>query len=394
MRWSSAVSESPSLDMAIAECATLIREEMGHLTVDLVVAFVSPHHASGYDQVPELIHKEFPEGELIGCSGGGVIGAGREVEDRPGFAMTVAHLPDVNVVPFHLETADLPDADAPPDRWEDLAHVAGAEEPHFILLVDPFAFDAEQLVMGLDYAFYSGAKIGGMTSGGQRRGENALFLTSNVYRSGAVSVALSGNVAVDTIVAQGCRPIGGLMQVTSANRNVLLALDDEKPTDVLQRIYGRLTEHDQRLAQQALFLGVAMDPLNDTPQLGDFLVRNIVGGNQDTGTLSVAELLKEGQTVQFHIRDAETSAQDLDHMLTQYSARKPIYEETGALLFSCLGRGEHLYGRPDHDTEMFRSKISSMPMIGFFCNGEIGPIGGSTFLHSYTSAFGVFRPKN
>jgi len=137
-----------------------------------------------------------------------------------------------------------------------------------------------------------------------------------------------------------------------------------------------------------------MDPLNDAPQLGDFLVRNIVGGNQDTGTLSVGELLNEGQTVQFHGRDAETSAQDLDHMLTQYSARKPIYEETGALLFSCLGRGEHLYGRPDHDSEMFCSKISSMLMIGFFCNGEIGPIGGSTFLHSYTSAFGVFRPKN
>jgi small ligand-binding sensory domain FIST len=367
---------------------------MGHLTADLLVVFVSPHHATEYDRVPELVRNEFPEGALIGCSGGGVIGGGREVENRPGLAMTVAHLPDVEVVPFHVETADLPDADAAPNRWEDLVHVAGDEDPQFILLLDPFTFDAEQFAMGLDFAYYPGAKIGGMASGGQRRGENALFLTYNAYRSGAVGVALSGNVTVDTIVAQGCRPIGVPLQVTSANRNVLLGLDHEKPTDVLQRIYSGLNEHEQTLAQQALFLGVAMDPLNDTPQLGDFLVRNIIGGNQNTGALSVAEVLKEGQTVQFHIRDAKTSEEDLDNLLTQYSARKPIYEETGALLFSCLGRGEHLYGRPDHDSEMFRSKISSMPMTGFFCNGEIGPIGGSTFIHSYTSAFGVFRPKN
>ena len=140
---------------------------MGHLTSDLLVAFVSPHHAMGYDRLPELICKEFPAGAFIGCSGGGVIGAGREVEDRPGFAMTVAHLPDVEVAPLHVETADLPDADAAPDRWEDLTNV-GTEDPHFILLVDPFSFDAEQLVMGLDYAYYSGAKIGGMTSSAAR----------------------------------------------------------------------------------------------------------------------------------------------------------------------------------------------------------------------------------
>jgi len=394
VRWSSAVSENASLDLAIAECATLIREDTGHLAADLVVVFVSQHHAAGYDRVPELIRREFAESVLIGCSAGGVIGGGRGVEHRPGFSMTVAHLPSVDIVPFHIETKDLPDADAAPNRWEDLVHVAGDEDPHFILLVDPFSFDAEQLVMGLDYAYYPGAKIGGMSSGGQRRGENALFLTYDAYRSGAVGVALSGNVTVDTIVAQGCRPIGQPTQVTSANRNMLLSLGGEKPMEVLQRIYDGLPEHDKKLAQQALFLGLAMDPMNDAPKLGDFLIRNIVGGNSDTGALSVAEVLKEGQTVQFHIRDAETSAQDLDDMLTQYSSRKPIYDETGALLFSCLGRGERLYGLPDHDSEMFRSKVGSMPLTGFFGNGEIGPVDGSTFLHTYTSSFGIFRPKH
>ena len=378
----------------MAECGGAIRAEMGQADTDLVVVFVSQHHASGFEQVCELVRREFPKGAIAGCSAGGVIGAGREVEHRPGLSIAVAQLPDVDVSPFRVETSDMPDADAAPDRWEELVGASGHEETHFVLLVDPFSFDAEQFVMGLDFAFPSSSKIGGMASGGQRPGGNALFLDDEVYRSGAVGVALSGNVTVDTIVAQGCRPIGRPMQVTSVNRNILTGLDDEKPIEVLQRTYSGLSTSDQRLAQQAVFLGIAMDPMNDTPQLGDFLVRNIVGGDHATGALSVAEVLREGQTVQFHVRDAATSAHDLDHMLTSYSARGPIYEETGALLFSCLGRGEYLYGQPDHDTQMFRDKVSPMPLTGFFCNGEIGPVGGSTFLHSYTSSFGIFRPKH
>lgn len=393
MRWSSAVSEHSSLDSAFAECAKEIRADMGALAADLVVAFISQHHATEFSRVPELASKALAPDQFLGCSGGGVIGAGREVEHRPGVAIAAAHLPGVNVSPFRVETSDMPDADAPPEGWRDLVGVSEHDEAQFVLLIDPFSFDAEQFVMGLDFAFPGSSKIGGMASGGQRPGGNALFMSSEVFSSGAVGVALSGNVTVDTIVAQGCRPIGNPMQVTAASRNVLKGLDDEKPIAALQRIFRGLPAGDQRLAQQAVFLGIAMDPLNDSPQLGDFLVRNIMGGNHETGEISVGELLREGQTVQFHVRDADTSAQDLNHMLTSYSARSPIYEETGALIFSCLGRGEYLYGQPYHDTQMFRDTVSPMPLTGFFCNGEIGPVGGSTFLHSYTSSFGIFRPK-
>lgn len=394
MRWSSAVSEGASLDSAISECAAEIRADMGKLNADLAVAFVSQHHADELGSLPALVQEALPTGQFVGCSGGGVIGAGREVEHRPGVAVAAAHLPDVEVVPFRVETSDMPDADAPPEGWRDLVGASEHDEAQFILLIDPFSFDAEQFVMGLDFAFPGSSKIGGMASGGQRPGGNTLFLSDEVYHSGAVGVALSGNLTVDTIVAQGCRPIGRPMQVTSASRNVLKGLDDDKPIEALQRIYRDLSSSDQRLAQQAVFLGIAMDPMNESPQLGDFLVRNIMGGNHETGEISVGELLREGQTVQFHVRDAETSAQDLNHMLTSYSARGPIYEETGALIFSCLGRGEYLYGQPDHDTQMFRDTVSPMPLTGFFCNGEIGPVGGSTFLHSYTSSFGIFRPKH
>ncbi len=136
-----------------------------------------------------------------------------------------------------------------------------------------------------------------------------------------------------------------------------------------------------------------MDELKEDPQLGDYLIRNIVGVDAQRGVFAIGEMLKEGQTVQFHLRDADTSAQDLESMLSRYAGESAGHQKSGALLFSCLGRGSYLYGRPDHDTDMFREKLGDMPLTGFFCNGEIGQVGGSTYLHGYTSSFGIFRPK-
>jgi small ligand-binding sensory domain FIST len=161
----------------------------------------------------------------------------------------------------------------------------------------------------------------------------------------------------------------------------------------LAGVVGGLGEHDQKLARHSLSLGIAMDRLNESPRMGDFLIRNIVGVDQSRGYLAIGETPSEGQIVQFHLRDAQTSTEDLDALLSRYAIEHPIYEETGALLFSCLGRGQHLFGRADHDTDMFREKVNAMPLAGFFCNGEIGPVGGTTFLHGYTSSFGIFRTR-
>ena len=136
-----------------------------------------------------------------------------------------------------------------------------------------------------------------------------------------------------------------------------------------------------------------MDELIDDPVQGDFLIRNVVGMDQSTGALAIGEMLKEGQLVQFHLRDAETSADDLTAVLSRYADEHRENEIPGALLFSCLGRGEHLYGKPNHDTDLFRDKLGDVPLGGFFCNGEIGQVSGTTFLHGYTSSFGLFRPK-
>ena len=393
MKWSSAVSENPSLGEAVAECVSKILEELGDQAPDLAVVFPSAHHAAEYENVPRLIREHLGDCMLVGCSAGGVIGAGREVEHRPGFAMTAVRLPDVELSPFHLEDDALPDGDASPDAWEALVNTTAANEPHFLLLADPFSTRGEHLLMGLDYAFPKSVKIGGLASGAQQPGGNALYLSDQVYGSGVVGVAMHGDLVIDSVVAQGCRPIGEPMHVTGCHNNLLLELNGQTSIEVLKEIFEGLSERDRGLAQHSLFLGVVMDELNESPQLGDFLIRNIMGMDPQRGALAIGEMLKEGQTVQFHLRDAETSSQDLDAMLEQYISRHPLYEEAGALLFSCLGRGSNLYGRADHDTELFREKVGHLPLTGFFCNGEIGPVGQATFVHGYTSSFGIFRPK-
>ncbi len=393
MKWSSAVSEKFSLAEAVEECGRQLHDGLDGMEPDLIIASVSSHHAVEYESLPGLVRENLADSLLIGCSGGGIIGAGREVEQRPGFALTAAVLPGVQLKPFHIGEDALPDGDAPPGQWEALVGVKSEAEPQFVILADPFSTRGEQLLMGLDYAFPDAVKIGGLASGANQPGGNSLYLGEKTYNSGAVGLALTGNVTVDSVVAQGCRPIGDLMQVTSCSRNYLLELDGRTPFEVLKEVFQGLDERDRELAQHSLFLGVVMDPFNDSPQLGDFLIRNIVGIDAQKGEIAVGEMLKEGQTVQFHLRDSQTSSQDLDAMLEKYvSGHKPV-ADSGALLFQCLGRGAYLYGRADHDTDMFREKVGVIPLTGFFCNGEIGPVGGSTYLHGYTSSFGIFRPK-
>ena len=256
----------------------------------------------------------------------------------------------------------------------------------------PFTIRADNLLLGLDYAFKDSTKIGGLASGAQSAGGNALFMGHDSYRSGAVGVAMHGNLRVETVVAQGCRPIGQPMVITKCNQKVLLEMDDRAPLEVLQEVYEQSTEGDQILINSALHVGVVMDPLKEEFQPGDFLIRNVMGLHRETGALIVGELLREGQVVQFHVRDAMTAEEDLETLLDRYVTENSSGDVSGAMLFSCLGRGQHLFGQPNHDSDVFFKRIPEVPLTGFFCNGEIGPVGGTTFLHGFTSSFAVFKP--
>ena len=393
MQWASSVASGAILGDNLARAAEDVQQQLGGARPNLLMAFVSAHFMDAYPYLPDLLRHHLPHDVLAGCSASGVIGGGREIENQPAVSLTAAVLPDVRLQTRHTETDALPDADAAPGVWQAWLGLADPATAHVVVLSDPFSTNLEPLLTGLDYALPAGAKIGGLASAGRAPGQNALFRSAGTERSGALLLTLEGALAVDTVVAQGCRPIGEPLTVTQCERNLLLEVNHQSPLKYLGGLIERMPEGDRELMRTALFLGLQMDPLQVDPRPGDFLIRNLVGIDYQRGVLAVGGLLQQGQMVQFHLRDRATSAEDLDRLLTRHGATRPAVAPAGALLFSCVGRGAHLYGEPNHDSELFHRRVGEVPLGGFFCNGEIGPVSGATYAHGYTSAFALIRPR-
>ena len=394
MQWGSGLSRHADLDVALEECIASISAQVDDTTaVDFVAVFTSHHYGSDTDPLPAAVSERFPNAIVIGCSGSGVIGSGREEEEAPALSVTAGVMPGVSLSAFHVTRDQMPSPDAPPDAWHALLGVPPGVRPDFIVLAEPYTTDGDALLAGLDYAYPGAVKVGGLASGGGRFSPHTLVLNGAMLREGAIGVALSGNVVIDSVVAQGCRPIGDPMHVTDAEANMIEALDGMPPMECLQNIYAAASARDQDLMRHNLFMGIAMDPLELTDAAGGYLIRNLLGVNQDTGALAVGALIREGQLVQFHVRDAQTSGEDLQQSLSTYLDAAGERTAVGALMFCCTGRGRYLYGRPDYDTDIFRDVVGGLPLGGFFCNGEIGPVAGTTYLHGYTSSFALFRPR-
>jgi small ligand-binding sensory domain FIST len=397
MKWVSSLSTKVSLEAAVNEVTQHILSHLEGRSPDLGILFVSNTFASEYPRLMPLIAEKINIKHLIGCSGGGIVGDGRELEQLPALSLLVAHLPDVQMRTFHILEEELPDLDSPPDLWQMLMSVDPKEQPSFVILGDPFSFPITDFLRGLDFAYPSTVKVGGLASSGGL-GANALFCDRGddgykLQRQGLVGVALWGSITIDAVVAQGCRPIGKPLQVSECDRNIILSLDDKSPLEVLQDVVSELEPDDRDLAQHSLFIGVVMNEFKLMPEQGDFLIRNIIGVDPKTGAIAVGDRMRPGQRIQLHLRDAKASEEDLEEALIRYHGQIDPSLPSAAVMFSCLGRGERLYGKPDFDSAIFSKHMGNIPLGGFFCSGEIGPVGGTTFLHGYTSAFGIFRSK-
>ena len=391
MQWSSTVSDSPSFTEAVTQASEQILANLDGQHPDLAVVFISSHHAPSYFVAPEVLAEALGAKVLIGCSAAGVIGGGQEVERRPGIAISAAVLPGVDLTAFHLNQDELPRPDAGPDEWHSLLGVRPEDCPAIMLLPDPFTLRSDHLLAGLDFAFSDAVKIGGLASGGGQPGANALFINDKSVRSGAVGVAFTGDLAVETIVAQGCRPIGEPLVVTKSEINVISKLGDQTPLEVLRDLFDAAETREKRPIRRSLQIGIIMDRLPQEKSDGEFLIRNVLGADEEDGTLAIGELVQEGQVVQFFVRDAQAADEDLRMMLEEYIDNLDEGDiPASALLFSCLGRGQYLYGSPDHDTTMFTDMVADIPIAGFFSNGEIGPVGDQTFLHGYSASFALF----
>lgn len=410
VRWSSSISEEGDFEVAVARACDELHQQLDGESADLVLVFASSEHEHHCHELPAALAARFEGALVLGCSGSGVLANGRELEGVPGLALAAAQLPGVELTGFHLpaeRTPDPPDdGDDPADerkRWNHALGLRDGPDPHLLLFADPFTWSGPELLDGLDRAYPTGVKIGGLCSGGARPGEHRLFCDRSTHHRGMVGVAMRGNLEIDAVVAQGCRPIGVPMFVTRHQEQVIYELDGRPAVEVLQRLFDTLSPAERAKARNSLFIGVVMDPLREVYDQGDFLVRNLVGVDPHSGAIGTAAQLHPNAVVQFHLRDAETSAAELRELLSDHAQRHRDEPSVGALLFPCVGRGNGLYAKPDHDSALTRELLGAeLPLAGFFCNGEIGPIGpgsGSissggarTFLHGYTSALMLFRP--
>lgn len=403
MKWANALSTRASLEAALNEAIEQAERELDG-AASLALIFISSAFASEYSRVIPLLREKLKsQPQVIGCSGGGIVGMNpdgkpQEIEGKPAISLTLAYLPGVEVQTFHVSAAELPDLDSPQTDWVNLVGVPQANQPQFVLLAEPMTARINDLLQGLDFAYSGSVKIGGLASGGVAMNSVALFCHDRIYREGTVGVALMGDIVISTIVAQGCRPIGEPFRVVSGQRNIVTELESvmhsgtpQSPLAVLQELIESLSETDRELAQHSLFVGVVRDEFKQALAPGDFLIRNLLGVDPRSGAISIGDRVRIGQRIQFHLRDAKTSAEDLEMLLLRYQKQSFKSNAVGALMFSCLGRGEYLYGQPNFDSTLFHKYLSNLPLSGFFCNGEIGPVGGSTFLHGYTSVFGICR---
>jgi small ligand-binding sensory domain FIST len=229
-----------------------------------------------------------------------------------------------------------------------------------------------------------------MVSGARQPGESVLFMNDRVMHEGVVGLAFSGPIGVDIIVSQGCRPIGPVFEVTAATNNVIDALGEESPLERIGDLLDELDEDDRQLLHNGLFIGRAIDSSKETLGRGDFLIRGVIGADNQSGAIAIGDVIETGERVQFHLRDARTAREDLEMMLSPHSL---FDDPSGAFLFSCNGRGTHLYQEPDGDISAITGFFRGLDVAGFFCAGEIGPVGGKNFLHGHTASLALIRPE-
>jgi small ligand-binding sensory domain FIST len=387
IRFSSTVSRERDVALAGRALAEATRSGLGTEPVDLACLFFSSHYAPEADALCGLLREELAPTVLLGCTGEGVITGAEEIEGAPAVTLWAARLPGVTLTPLRPSFTQDDEALAV-GEWPTHPGTE-AQRPFFLLLADPFSTPVDAVLGQLADHAPGSAAIGGLAGGGHDLGENRMVLNDAVYEEGMVGVALTGPVAIRTVVSQGCRPIGERYVVTKAEHNVIHELGGAPALERLQAAFESLSRDERRLAHQALHLGIVMDEHRNRFERGDFLVRNLIGADRGSGSVAIGDRVREGQTVQFHVRDARSASEDL-HLLLANDRSRHATPPRGALLFSCCGRGRGLFGQPNHDVTVIRERAGDIPIAGFFAQGEIGPVGGSNFLHGYTASVAIF----
>jgi small ligand-binding sensory domain FIST len=387
MSFAAALSTNENTLAALDEVCGAARDRLGAAAVFAMI-FVSPHHRDHMELIARRACDAAGTTNLVGCTGESIVGGEREIEGQPAIALWLAQLPGAAIVPFHLDIERTPDGvsfTGWPTNFTESQHSADSA---LLMLAEPFSFPADVLIERLNEDSPGLRLIGGMASGGWGPEQNRLILGHDVYATGAVAALVSGSVRVRSVVSQGCRPVGRPFVITKSDRNVILELAGQPAMTRLQEVYETLNDDEKALVRRGLHVGQAMSEYQDKFGRGDFLVRNVIGADPNSGAIALGDYVRTGQTVQFHIRDAQSADEDLRELLRD---AKGDTGSRGALLFTCNGRGTRLFPEPDHDARVVQKTTGGIPLAGFFAQGEMGPVGNKNFLHGFTASIALFE---
>jgi len=360
---------------------------LGDDAPSLAVLFASARFLGTAEALVAAIAEQTGPLPLIGCVGESVAGGAREIESEPAVSLWLgAGLGPVET--FAMEYVRTPSGGAyggylfPSEPY-------GESQGAHLLIADPYTFPADGLLAHLNDKAPGAVVMGGMASASLAPRQSRLFLDNRVLTSGAVGVHLP-EAEIHPLVAQGCRPVGDAYIITRAEGNVIHELGGRPPLVRLREMAAAMPSRDTELLARGLQLGVVIDEHRDQPGQGDFLIRGVVGADPGSGAIAVGDRIQVGQTVQFHVRDAESADEDLRRALERESEALGGRRPAGALLFTCNGRGSRLFAQPDHDAGLIAATLGDIPVAGFFCAGELGPVGGQNFLHTFTASIALF----
>jgi small ligand-binding sensory domain FIST len=391
-RFATALSTRHDVQLAAREAAEQLAEGLGGRAPDLLVLFVTPHHAGEFDDLAARIGELCGARVLIGSSGQSVASSGREVENEPGLALWAVACEDLDMTPFRLEAHQLSEVEV---EYTGLPDLSGKDPARtsLILLGDPYTFPMADFLQGLEQHAPGVPVVGGMASGASGPRQTGLFLGGRRIDGGAIGVVLSGGIRLSPVLSQAYRPVGESMVVTEAKGNTIKKIGGKPATKVMMKTLEALPTHDRLLLQNGPILGAAWNAAQSEFEPSDFLAHPIRGVAPQEDAIVIVGQVRRGQTVQFMVRDAAAAGEDLSRQLAAHAGEAPADpHEVGVLLFTCNGRGTHMFSEPNHDISRIQGQLGEeVPTAGFFAMGEIGPVGGKNHLHGFTASVAVYR---
>ncbi|MFM8469335.1 MAG: FIST N-terminal domain-containing protein [Limisphaerales bacterium] len=379
-------------EAAFQSWAKALRAKLKAPKVSLGRVFMAPKFFPHARETLEVlrVHAQIPL--LLGCSSQGLIANAMEIEEDAGLVLGLYHLPGADLTPVRFTQAQVEECNRP-TYWHGQTGV-GADSGHgWLALADPFSLDAEKWLKQWTDAYAPQPILGGLASGDFAERATQLYLNGDVFEDGGVALAVGGGVRLQGVISQGCTPIGETWTITQAERNIIAQIGNRPAYQRLVETFEQLPASKQQKARGNLFVGLVINEYLEEFHRGDFLIRNLIGADPASGALAVGALPRLGQTLQFQRRDAQAATEDMAEMLARAKGGLPDGSVLGGVLCCCNGRGHRRFGEPSHDARMVQDRLGPLGLTGFFCNGELGPVGERNFLHGYTASLALFVRK-